>query len=1180
MLSRPQKPMLRDFMLMHAQTRAYLCSDEEIFDPCTKLIYLTSFEKATLTSWSLDSNVDKGLNLYILVHFLSSINDNSYYYHYVNNGNPDGTNMFGHIIGTSGSGKSSALTPHMDALGRALVQLDINQNYTQYPNKTSDLSFEQPFIISNATALHVYRSLIYGNRLLCSTECDTLLSNLGVYGNQYNDPRFAENVNMLIQMFDGTKHQNRSTLSTSYVIPEGRRASIIGASVGDPYARVSQQHYEGNGISGAHNRFTHYPCPVMKAIKTNAGSAGVTSNMVPSLQHVYAVSMMLGKVEYVARQNVYDKSEKKKTNMFSDDVEDKWKRLRPMAVREYYHSPLQIEIELEEPEAGATIENSNSAFYYMFSRVYSQWQEATITEKQEHEAIINFKNSTKIPRFICNFARFRTIMNILWHDDVYPFIEISEVMKPPYCISDNFIEAVKTVIDKLFPPNLCKTDGTKILIIEKDTAIMGDLFFGHVDCISRKLFDLSQIQETFNSSLKIPRLLKNAPESYDSDQLIYKDASMIILSKLIFFSVSTFIYHRVFHNKKDRLNLMLKYLVDNELIYEGSHKNRFIKGAHTSYGMKPPNQIKKSDKAIEALAKLNLNIQSYEELWQQCLLPVPEMAAKIEISAINHINLYLVDYISIIHRLGDANDPVAKEILRPGLISGQIGIDFDSNTFSLAPEHIVFFNNDHEIMNELNRLCIRANPQTMPLLNNTKSLMNNNNLSVSNSSNADKTCVQPVDNSNKLPPKQTSFINFNSVFSKEYCETDTSQNQCLSIEESEFHDIIVIALWLTSLIYFYLDDCISVIPDTNNNNINDCIYVLDRIKTIVENDVDNINVYIKCVTTIQKPNNCSSMEFDDPTTNSMIINDIDFSVCYQQNVDKESLSDSSSTTSPEYVVSQGSETSNCISMEEDSHIILQSLSSDEVMPNDCNEISENSQRSLDKETTQSIKKFDVIALSKRLMLKSFVTFTKTDVTRLYNNAETKNLVIEYLQENGFIKKIDDLFLSSAPVNKTFKPEIGYLKLFPISELISETSSFEMKLRDKVGITFDHYVKAVFYQGNLSMLTTITNNMFNTARHNWLLNRNWFEKLKEGHISTYYRSNVICPDVKISPMIINITSVSNDSVHDSFDRPKSKLTASQRTKKELKLLGAKRLNESTDHPPLKRQRKPKKFHDDS
>ena len=69
--------------------------------------------------------------------------------------------------------------------------------------------------------------------------------------------------------------------------------------------------FRGNGISGAHNQFTHYACPVMKAIKTNAGSTGVTSNMVPSLQHVYEVSMLLGKVEYVVRQNICDKPEKK-----------------------------------------------------------------------------------------------------------------------------------------------------------------------------------------------------------------------------------------------------------------------------------------------------------------------------------------------------------------------------------------------------------------------------------------------------------------------------------------------------------------------------------------------------------------------------------------------------------------------------------------------------------------------------------------------------------------------------------------------------------------------------------------------------------------------------------------------------------------------------------------------------
>ena len=197
MLPRPQKPSLRDFMLMHARTRAHLCSDDEIFDPCVELKYLTSFEKATLTSWAADSNVDKGLNMYILLHCLSSINDNSYYYHYVNNGNPDGTNMFGHIIGTSGlymlyvfiffklsihnmidSGKSSALTPHIDALARALVQLDINHNYIQYPNKNNDLSLEQPFIISNVCFafkicyVFCYFNLITGHSTTCLSEFD------------------------------------------------------------------------------------------------------------------------------------------------------------------------------------------------------------------------------------------------------------------------------------------------------------------------------------------------------------------------------------------------------------------------------------------------------------------------------------------------------------------------------------------------------------------------------------------------------------------------------------------------------------------------------------------------------------------------------------------------------------------------------------------------------------------------------------------------------------------------------------------------------------------------------------------------------------------------------------------------------------------------------------------------
>jgi hypothetical protein len=56
-----------------------------------------------------------------------------------------------------GSGKSSALTPHMDALGRTLAQLDINQQYIQCPNSKNDISFDQPFIISNVR----YIAIVY-----------------------------------------------------------------------------------------------------------------------------------------------------------------------------------------------------------------------------------------------------------------------------------------------------------------------------------------------------------------------------------------------------------------------------------------------------------------------------------------------------------------------------------------------------------------------------------------------------------------------------------------------------------------------------------------------------------------------------------------------------------------------------------------------------------------------------------------------------------------------------------------------------------------------------------------------------------------------------------------------------------------------------------------------------------
>ncbi|CAF1418087.1 unnamed protein product [Adineta steineri] len=1102
MLPRVQKPTLRDFMIVQAQTRTQLCLDKAVFDPCIKLTQLTSFEMATITSWYSDS----------------------------------------------------------------------------------------------------------------------------AYGNQYNDPRFPENVNMLIQMFDGTKHQNRATLSTSYNIPDGRRASIIGASVGDPYARVSQQHYEGNGISGAHNRFTHYPCPVMKAIKINSGTKGVVSNMVPSLQHIYSVSFLLGKIEYVVRQNVYDTCEKKISSkceilflhkaclyflkdVYNSDVEEKWNRLRPTSNRQYHHLSSKIEIELEEPQSDASYENSKSAHFYMFNRVYKQWEEATETEKQEHEAIISFKNSAKIPRysiinlcilnlneecvfftkfsFICNFARFRSIMKILWDDDVYALIEVSEVVKPPYRVSQNFIEAVKKAIDKQFPANLCKDDGTKILVIEKDTAKMGDIFFGYADNVSRQLFDLSSIQEKFNTSPGASRLLKTSDtkEKQVPESIVYGDALVIVSSKFIFFSAATFISYREFHNSKDRLSTAIKYLIDNGLAFQPSNKTRFIKGTRTSYVMATPNQIKHNNMAVEALNKINLNITDYEQLWKECLLFTTEVASKIEKIAIDHINFNLIDYISIIHRLGNANDPISQEILKPGLLNGQIGINPETNTFSLSHEHIIQTKDDAYVMNLLKKICNTAvahNNDSSKKERTSTIMIDLSEPATSNMSSSLADDVQRLQT-----PLQLSSI-YTDIVSNENDQIENFKEQNLfnekpneTVSTSTMDSIIrkECSNVLTTLVSelknnhekgnIMNDDVIVIRQMSNTDN---SMYDLDSSSPIALNNivVEELSASVS-----------NSVEYDYPTDGSKNTDSIDASLNKQQRENQiELFSEISSSITTDEENNKQQYNSESGPMEIDIHSNLKTTSSPNTTSSEHTDVSIDLNQTSTESQDQSDKTFNIIALSKKLMLKPFIVFTKTDATRLYNNAETKNIVIGYLQQHGLIKQIDDLFLINIPTKKITKSEIGYLKMFPNSQSASNTASFEVKLREKVGITFDNYVGKVLNSENASTSTSVINNMFNTAYHKWLLNREWYDKIKEGYFSEYYQNKIICPDANMSLPMVTVASVSSDNVQDLLDRPRSTLTASQRTNNELRRLGAKRQQVPSDEPPPKRLRKPRRFADDN
>ena len=140
----------------------------------------------------------------------------------------------------------------------------------------------------------------------------------------------------------------------------------------------------------------------------------------------------------------------------------------------------------------------------------------------------------------------------------------------------------------------------------------------------------------------------------------------------------------------------------------------------------------------------------------------------------------------------------------------------------------------------------------------------------------------------------------------------------------------------------------------------------------------------------------------------------------------------------------------------------------------------------------------------------------------------KNVVIEYLLEHCLIKRIDDLFLSSNPTKKKFKPEIGYLKLLPVSQFAAETASFEAKLRQRVDISFDDYVNGILHGGKKSNSLSTVNNVFNEANNKWLLNRLWYDKLTNGQLSVYLRDNVHCPNANISLKTILAATVSADN----------------------------------------------------
>jgi hypothetical protein len=327
--------------------------------------------------------------------------------------------------------------------------------------------------------------------------------------------------------------------------------------------------------------------------------------------------------------------------------------------------------------------------------------------------------------------------------------------------------------------------------------------------------------------------------------LTYADASVILQHKFAFFSATTFTNDRHFHNKKERLRLAIECLINHGLIHQASGKLRFIKGAHASYAMATPGEIKGKNSSLASLTKLNLDIDQYEELWSRCLLPSVELAMKIEKSAIEHVKMHLNDYVRIIHHLGTATDPIAQEVLKPGLSSGQIGVDFDSSTFSLKPEHSLRLENDCNVIAILNKLCSRTIDPTSCSLTNANSSMSSD----SDTSHISDDCLKSASEVSLVKEHSVIFtmppvlIDDDDRSQREACTssltilTNERQNDGVANEDESFakeshsHQQITednIERLMCSLLN---DNTMTASQNTGDDDIGDCAFVLEEIQS-------------------------------------------------------------------------------------------------------------------------------------------------------------------------------------------------------------------------------------------------------------------------------------------------------------------------------------------------------------
>ncbi|CAF1625877.1 unnamed protein product, partial [Rotaria sp. Silwood1] len=521
-----------------------------------------------------------------ILSLISAISGGAYYVDECN-GLEYPLNLYVHIIGEPGSGKSTPvnyikaaicqlidLFPDLynkkinthDNIGNTMLDVTtalydnpvnsnhlhtINKSQSNHFNKKKSVEERMKIIVNFDTELALFRQMaLIGDLFAITDELDSQLVRLGVF--KSNDDTAAPGAKFLTQAYDGIHNESRGTGTSKYVIISGKLA-IFGASTGQRYALNMRNFAQNIGNDGVLVRMSYLVMP--------HGGAKPISNRIPismpNALHVAVVISLLINAGYPVQlrfeklQSDIDNEppctlplyQRERRSFIDGNVLPSFYELVPS--ENTLNGRRNIDIEPD----GSTL-SANSLLTKLIKEDVAKSEDAN---RPLHVRALYAKTPQKLSRIVANTHLYFVAIHLLTSNDYdlfnyVSFREGSGTANSIVGVSTKFLEAAKNVVNNYmkmhFKTELVKVgeneiiQGKFIIDVTKEAVLAGYSLFKYIQDVQLAIFDLSGLSSIVKNRLsdstrKIDEIRKQlaltTTQQQDSDTgLIFKLPSPIL----------------------------------------------------------------------------------------------------------------------------------------------------------------------------------------------------------------------------------------------------------------------------------------------------------------------------------------------------------------------------------------------------------------------------------------------------------------------------------------------------------------------------------------------------------------------------------------------------------------------------------------------------------------------------